>query len=471
MGRKDAMQDFSKKLTRSALFAYSLPAAPIAAMGLPLVVYLPHFYAGYMGFGLAAIGQIFLIIRLWDVFVDPVLGLVSDKFPTRWGRRRHWIVLSVPIMLASTWAIFLPEKGVGSTYLIVWMLVLYVGWSLLTLSHVAWGAELSDDYHERSSIQSWRQAVLVAGLVLVLIMPALAQRFHPAELEPAQIASMGWFVIVTLPLAVAWAVLRLPERPVPPRPHLALGKAFGVLLKNHALQILLSADLISGISSGIVASLFLFLAQDVLQLDKTWSSVLLLVYFTSGIVFVAPILRISRRLGKHRAAVASALWSTCLLPSIWFLPPGMPYLTLGLFVLLGANYAAGPFLYQSMMADVADHDTVETGQARTGLFFSLLTMTNKLGQALAIWIAFSLLDWVGFDPKLENTAAALTGFRLVYILPSVSIALGTALLLWFFPLDEARQRVNRETLERRALDALATAVEVKTGEPRAMSAD
>jgi len=199
--------------------------------------------------------------------------------------------------------------------------------------------------------------------------------------------------------------------------------------------------------------------------------VLLLVYFISGIVFVAPILRISRRLGKHRTAVASALWSTCLLPSIWFVPPGMPYLTLALFVALGANYAAGPFLYQSMMADVADHDTVETGQARTGLFFSLLTMTNKLGQALAIWIAFTLLDWVGFDPQLENTAAALTGFRLVYIVPSVSIALTTALLLWFFPLDEGRQRANRETLERRALDALATAVEVKTGEPTAMLGD
>ncbi|MEI9988070.1 MAG: MFS transporter [Aliidongia sp.] len=461
------MQDISGKLSRPPLFAYSLPAAPIAAMGLPLVVYLPHFYAGYMGFGLVAIGQIFLIIRLWDVFVDPVLGLVSDRFPTRWGRRRHWIVLSVPIMVVSTYAVFLPERGVGAYYLIFWMLVLYVGWSLLTLSHVAWGAELSDDYHERSRIQSWRQAVLVAGLVLVLIMPAMAQRFHPAELEPAQIASMGWFVMITLPLAVGWALLKVPERPVPPRPPLGLRKAWAVLLRNRALQILLAADLISGISGGIVASMFLFLAQDVLKLGQSWSSILLLVYFISGIVFVAPILALSRRLGKHRTAVASAVWSACLLPSIWFLPAGSPGIAFFAFLALGVNYAAGPFLYQSMMADVADHDTVETHQARTGLFFSLLTMTNKLGQALAIWIAYTLLDWVGFHPGIENAAATLSGFRLAYIVPSAGIALGTAVLLWYFPIDEKRQRANRATLELRALDALATAVEVKTAEPNA----
>jgi GPH family glycoside/pentoside/hexuronide:cation symporter len=136
-------------------------------------------------------------------------------------------------------------------------------------------------------------------------------------------------------------------------------------------------------------------------------------------------------------------------------------------VILGMNYAAGPFLTTSMMADVADHDTIETGQARTGLFFSLLTMTNKLGQAFAIWIAYSLLDWIGFRPGAENTEATLMGFRLAYILPTIVIALVSAVLLWFFPIDEAKQRQNRATLEQRALAALAGAVELTIAEPGA----
>jgi Na+/melibiose symporter-like transporter len=418
-----------------------------------------------MGFGAGAIGVIFLLIRLWDVFVDPVLGLASDRFPTRWGRRRHWIVLSVPIMMLSTYMIFLPERGVGSTYLVFWMLVLYVGWSLLTLSHVAWGAELADDYHERSRIQSWRQAVLVAGLVLVLLMPVMAQRLHPEDPEPAKIAAMGLFVIVTLPLAVIWTLLQVRERAAPPRPHVALGKAFGVLLRNRPLQILLAVDLISGISGGIVASMFLDLTRDVLQLGQLGSS-LLLVYFISGIVCVAPILRLSRSLGKHRTAVVSALWTVCFLPVVWILPPASPGFAVLVFILLGVNYAAGPFLYYSIMADVADHDTVETGQARTGLFYSLLTMTNKLGQAIAIWIAYALLPGLfGFHFGVSGDAAAIDGFKLAYIVPSAAIALISAILLWFFPIDEKKQRANRAILEQRALAAVATAIEVTTGEP------
>jgi GPH family glycoside/pentoside/hexuronide:cation symporter len=119
------------------------------------------------------------------------------------------------------------------------------------------------------------------------------------------------------------------------------------------------------------------------------------------------------------------------------------------------------------MADVADHDTIETGQARTGLFFSLLTMTNKLGQAFAIWIAYSLLDRIGFHPGAENAEATLISFRLAFIVPTIAIALASGVLLWFFPIDEARQRQNRATLEQRALAALAGAVELTIAAPAA----
>ena len=458
-------QQASERLSLRTLFAFALPAGPIAAMGLPLAVYLPPFYRDYMGFGPAAVGTIFLVIRLWDVFVDPALGLVSDRFPTRWGRRRHWIALSVPIMALSTWMVFLPARGVGTFYLIGWMLVLYVGWSLLTLSHAAWGAELADDYHERSRIQSFRQGVLVAGLVTVVFVPILAQALFKENPEPARIGAMGLFVILTQPLAVFWALLNVPERAVPPRPHIAFRKSYGVLLRNHPLQLLLAVDLIGGISTGMVASMFLDLARDVLQLGQA-GPILLFAYFVSGIVFVAPILRLSRHLGKHRTAVASSLWTACLLPVLWLLPPGALVPAFMLFVILGANYAGGPFLFYSMMADVAEHDTVETGQARTGLFFAFLTMTSKLGQALAIWIAYSILPHLfGFHFGSGNDAAGLAGFKLAYIVPTATIALTSAAILWFFPIDEAKQRQNRATLEQRALDALATAIEITTAEP------
>lgn len=87
------------RLSNWRLLLYAGPAVPIAALGVPISVFLPQFYAGEMGLGLATVGTIFLICRLWDVVTDPVMGFLSDKYPSRWGRRRHWIALSVPILI------------------------------------------------------------------------------------------------------------------------------------------------------------------------------------------------------------------------------------------------------------------------------------------------------------------------------------------------------------------------------------
>ena len=80
-------------LTKQTIAAFVSPAIPLSALGLPLLVYLPPFYAEEMGLGLSLVGTVFMITRFWDVFTDPVLGIISDKVTTPLGRRRHWIIL------------------------------------------------------------------------------------------------------------------------------------------------------------------------------------------------------------------------------------------------------------------------------------------------------------------------------------------------------------------------------------------
>ncbi|HEY4343877.1 MAG TPA: MFS transporter [Parvibaculum sp.] len=451
-------------LSRWTLLAFAFPAAPISAMGLPLVVHLPPFYAGSLGLGLTVVGSIFMLARFWDVFTDPVLGIVSDRFETRWGRRRHWIVLSVPIMLVSVYMIFMPTAPVTATYLVFWLFVLYVGWTLLTISHISWGAELTPDYHERSRVQGARELLLILGMVFVLALPAVIEVANPENLAAARVASMGWFVLILLPISVALAVWKVPERKAARPEHVPFGQAIKVLIENRPLRFVLLADLISGVSGGIVASLFLFLAEDVLDLGK-FSSALLLCYFISGVMFIPLILWISRRFGKHRTAAGSALFNAVTVPLILLIPAGHPGMALGAFLLFGVNMAAGPFLFRSIMADVADHDAVQTKQTRTGLFFSLLTSTNKIGAALAIGLSYMMLDVVGFVPGGENSVAALDGLRAVYVLPATIISAIVAVILWRFPLDEAQQQANRDILDRRILDAAAAAIETRTLAP------
>ena len=102
------------RISRGQLAAFALPSIPISALGLPIVVYLPPFYAEDMGLSLSLVGWIFMIARFWDVFTDPVLGTVSDRIHSPWGRRRHWIVLSVPMLMFCAYMVFVPTAPVSS---------------------------------------------------------------------------------------------------------------------------------------------------------------------------------------------------------------------------------------------------------------------------------------------------------------------------------------------------------------------
>tara|TARA_R110000824_G_scaffold390760_23_gene588100 strand:+ start:13050 stop:14474 length:1425 start_codon:yes stop_codon:yes gene_type:complete len=452
-------------LSRWTLLAFALPAAPISAMGLPLVVHLPPFYAGTLGLGLTVVGAIFMMARFWDVFTDPVLGILSDRFETRWGRRRHWIVISVPIMMLSAYMIFMPQGDVNATYLIFWLFVLYVGWTLLTISHMSWGAELTSDYFQRSRVQGSREVLLILGMVFVLILPIFVIRMFPDQAEYVGVASMGWFVIILLPIAVAVAVWRVPERASPRPEHVPFKEAVKVMVESRPLRYVLAADLISGVSGGIVASLFLFLANDAFKLTQTQSYLMLLAYFLSGVAFIPLMLWISHKVGKHKAAALSALFNAISVPFILLVPEGNVEAALTVWILCGVNMAAGPFLFRSIMADVADHDAVQTKQTRTGLFYSLLTSTSKVGAAFAIGLSYWMLDMIGFVPKGENTQAAIDGLRMVYVWPAVIISIAVAVILWYFPLDEAQQKANRDILDRRILDAAAAGIETRTGAP------
>jgi Na+/melibiose symporter-like transporter len=438
----------SDQLNRSTLAAFAAPAAPISALGLPLAVYLPPFYAEEMGLGLTLVGTVFMITRFWDVLTDPVLGVISDGVRSRWGRRRHWLVLSVPIVVVAVYQVFLPEPPVSAAYLLGWMFILYVGWTLLTLSHMSWGAELTPDYHERSRVQAWREIFLIAGMVTVLALPVLIERAAHDSAGTARVAAMGWFIMVLLPLTVALAVLRVPERDGGATPHLTWRRAAAIVAANRPLRWILLMDLIAGLAGGVVASLFLFVAADHLGLGGI-ASALLLLYFLSGCVFVVPMIRLSYRFGKHRTLAGSAAFNGLTLPLLLLVPAGDVALAIILFIAYGVNMGVGPVLFRSMMADVADEDHAESGAQRTGLYYALLVMTNKVGQALSIGIIYPILGRMGYVPGAENSAAAIAGLVSIYVwLPAVC-SLIVAAAMWRFPLDHERQRELRRVIEER----------------------
>ena len=469
-------------LKRWQIAAYSAPSIPNSALGLPVAVYLPAFYAEQAGLAVAAVGTIFMLARFWDVFTDPFMGILSDRFPTRWGRRRHWIVLSVPIMMLAAWQLFIPPEGVGVTHLLIWMFVLYVGYTLLTISHISWGAELTPDYHERSRVQGWREFALVLGMFTVLALPALIEitssvpadpppvaieEIAPADAGTAlseirveddghravgrdRVAAMGWFVIILLPLTVAFAVTLVGERPVKEQKNIDWHGLWTVISKNKSVRRLLLVDIIAGFGPSVSGALYIwFIAYYVGYGD--WASRILLLYFVAAFIAVPFWIQISYKIGKHKALTIAFVYS-CVILATYLISPNAPlWVVLLLNMAYGFAYGAGPFLLRSMMADVRDYDLLETGQERTGLYFSLLTMTSKIGAALAVGLALTVLGIVGFDPSLgeQNSERAVMtiGYMFVF-LPMVVYAAG-AWLIWNFPLDQAEQEKLRAQIDER----------------------
>ncbi|NEO54301.1 MAG: MFS transporter [Okeania sp. SIO3B5] len=434
-------------LTKKTIAAFVSPAIPLSALGLPLLVYLPPFYAEEMGLGLSLVGTVFMITRFWDVFTDPVLGILSDKVTTPLGRRRHWIILSVPILMICVYKVFMPQGPIGGNYLLFWMLLLYVGWTLLSISHMSWGAELSSDYYERARIQGWREFALVFGMLAVLILPTILEQTGSID-AGNKVAAMGWFTIILLPITVAIAVCHVQERPVTPPPQLGLVRSTSLLFKNKLLMRVLLANVMIGLAPGIIGSIYIFFVTYVMDLGQ-WSSLMLLLYFIASFCGIPFWMRLSYSLEKHRTFGVAKIYGCIIIATILLIKPGNLWLYALVNILFGIESGSGAFLLRSIMADVTDHDNLESGTQRTGLYYSLLTMTNKVGSALGVGMVYPILDWIGFVPGGTNTPEAIEALKYLFICLPIPISLLAVIAIWNFPLDSVRQQELRRLLVER----------------------
>ncbi|MFQ3595942.1 MAG: MFS transporter [Sphingomonadaceae bacterium] len=439
-------------------FLFASPQLALATLGLPIVIYLPAYYAGPLGLGLVATGLIFMIARFWDVFTDGFLGWSVDRYPTRWGRRRIWMIVSTPLMAICAIAICFPPAGIGPAYLLFWLVFIYIWWTLIHLCHIAWASELSDRYDERSRIQGKILAVYFSGLLLVLTAPLVAGAVLGDTSLEQKVQAMGVYTAVLLPLTVIASVLVARERPPPARGGSApIGFLSGLRLafRNPALLRLLGVDMLAGLASGTASGLFVYVTAELFRLEGALMiagvavdpGILLLVTFLGAFLGVPLWLRLSYRIGKHRAVAASAMLGILAFLYTLLMPKG-DFLWAALFYLLnGVAFGAAPFLDRAMLADVVDLDQTSSGEQRTGFFFALMSMTNKVGYALPVGLLFPALDLVGFDPNGGNAGAPLMWLAAMFVGLPILCKLGIIALTWNFPITRAMQEALRARIE------------------------
>lgn len=445
-------QDPKGKVDRLTLAAIASVSLPIATLTTPLVVYLPEFYTNALGLDLALVGTIFSVVRLFDIAFDPILGGLMDRTQTRWGRYRPWLALGTPLLMISVAMLFLAKPGVGPIHLLIWLAGAYAAWSIISLAQLSLSAELSPSYDERSRIYGWVQGASILGILLVLILPLLLQR---GQSDPyATMYIMGWLAICLMPLCAGFALRRLKGSSMAGHAEHGSLVEYLKLFRNATVLRLLGADLLLGLASGMTSAVSLFFFTRALQLPRAAVAIMIIAHMVPAFVMAPIWARIAQRFGKHRTlgfsvgayVVGQLLYLLAQQGSI-----GMAVLA---SAVAGCSYSAFVMFPRAMMADVGDDELLRTGVNRTALLYALLMGTWKVGQAVSVGVAFSILSLMNFDPQQKAIGAdALHGLYLIYVAGPALLAALATLVLYRYPLNADRHAAIRAALDARARDA------------------
>ena len=173
---EESKQRLPESLTLGVKLAYGLPGFAGAAMGLPIAVYMTKFYADTVGVALGFIAFSQAFARALDAITDPLMGWLSDRTNTRWGRRRPYMAIGAPLTAVLFVLLFSPPAEMGGVASAVWFLLAFTGYFLFhtvyVIPHYALGPELTLDYHERSSLFAWRDGITLAGTAFAAAAPA-----------------------------------------------------------------------------------------------------------------------------------------------------------------------------------------------------------------------------------------------------------------------------------------------------------
>ena len=430
---------------------YALPSLVTSVAALPMALFVPAYYADELGLPLAAVGAAVAASRLLDVVTDPLIGGFSDRIATRWGRRKPWMLLGTPLFLVSVWHVFVPGEGVGIGYLLAWSALLYLGFTMIDLPHKAWGAELSTDYDERSSVTSVREALSTAGQVgLLAFLVVLGVRGLDTGAE--QLRGMAWLIVLGLPFLVAAAVLLVPEgrpeRLARARPAFLAG--LRLVIANPAFGRMIGCVVLFVSGIAIQGTLHRLVLADVMG-DPSRFAWMIFLENLATLAAVPLWLWLSIRIGKHHALMAAALWLAVLSLPLALLREGDTTLLIAMIALRGSSFASILFLANSIAADVIDVDTLASGEQRSGLYFAFWGMTIKLSLALGVLLGTALPASLGYDPSAGATPSDIqAGLMAIYgLVPALMMAAGV-LFLRGFPITRERHAEVRAAIEARS---------------------
>jgi GPH family glycoside/pentoside/hexuronide:cation symporter len=451
------------RVSWGAVFAYGAPGIGGGYMALMVSLYVMKFATDVLLIAPAVMGLIFSVSRIWDAISDPLAGYLSDRTRSRFGRRRIWLLASLLPIGATFIMIFAPPEGLSGGALTAWMAVAIIGFysamTLLLVPHLALGAELSPNYHERSRLFGMRHAFFTFGSILALAsfyLLILAEQQGTAAVRARAFELAVLAAVVTM-LLVGFAFVRLRERldyqgRVNEKPF----QAFADVWRNHHARLLIIVTFIENVGSAAIGALTLYIAQYVIGAPQ-WAPFIILCYMIPSSLSVPMWIPLSRRFGKIRLWMFSMLLtgvsfgSMIALAFIDSLEIKLAYIMIAA-VFAGLAAGCGGTIAPSIQSDVIDYDEYVTGERKEGSYFAAWNFVFKSAAGVMLLLTGFTLEFSGFVPNQEQTLTVKLAMLTLYgLFPLVCYLIG-AWLFRKFSLDEAVHGRIRAELDRRATE-------------------
>lgn len=420
------------RLPTPLLIVFGLVNLPLSMLMSPTAAVLPNFYLDHTAVTLAGLATATLVARLFDGLTDPLIGYLSDRS----GRRKPWMIAGAVVVAAGAWFLYNPSASAGTGHLLAWYLVVTLGWTLVEIPHTAMAAELSSDYDERSRIALWRQLLGFAGGVLFMVSPLLLLG-GGSKFTPEVMRTIAGFIIVGLPLAVLLMCRAVPEparrtaaRRLQPR------DLYRALVETPPLRYFLATQVLFGLATGAVASLFVIYASRYLGLGDKVPQIAL--PMTLAMALGMPVwLRVMRRVEKHRAWSIAAAGMILTLLAVLGLEPGTGALApmAAIMACFGFFLGLSSIALPSLLADVVDYDVWRNRQQRAAIFFSFQAIVTKLNQGVGGAVALAIPTLFGFDAQREITPEAAFGLKVAFVAWPCLLLVPMLVLAWRYPLD------------------------------------
>lgn len=463
----DISANAKPQLSRRTKFIYGLGDWGTSAATTARNAFWFIFLTNVVGIGAGMAGTVVLVGKIWDGINDPLVGTLSDRLNTRWGRRRPFLLFgAIPFGLTFFFMFLVPpiksDIGLAVYYSIIY-LVFDTLYTLVNVPYSALTPELTDDYDERSNIAGWRMGISIfAALVTAGSFKLLAENvfgvwFEDIRAGYALVAAI-WAVTLAIPLLVLFKHIEEPDYEPSTRPDtIHPVKTFKQVFSNRPFRLAATIYLLSFATVDVILVVFVRFLIDYVRVVPGFDNLTLALVLGIAFVTMPGVVKLMRRYGKRQTYIGSMSMMAVVMLIISQVPPGGQNWILIAAVFAGLGFGAANAVPWAIVADVVEEDELNTGKRREGLYFGYLVFFRKLASAVAIFAVGQVLEATGYVSSttgsafIEQPQAALNALRFfVGVAPAIMLSLST-IAAWRYPLSRERfNEIQSELVERRA---------------------